>query len=213
MTPDLIGQRFGRLTVLSRHPDPTAAKKARWICACSCGNECIAVTGSLRSGHTVSCGCAKKQRLDSGDTNRTHGMSRTPEYRRWKAMIARCCRPTYSDYSRYGGRGISVCDRWRSSFPNFLADMGPLPSPIHSIERRDANGNYEPTNCYWATPSEQARNKRRTLRFTYQGETLPLPVWCERLEVEYNLVYNRIRVSGWSFERAVTTPKLNQVLR
>lgn len=204
---DLSGQRYGRLTVIRRHQQNTTAGKARWVCQCDCGQQTISVSGSLKSGHKSSCGCARREHLAGGASSRTHGLSGTPEHARWKAMIKRCHNPNDSSYSRYGGRGITVCSRWRESFVDFLADMGPIPSSRHSIERRDNDGGYSPPNCYWATALEQSRNTRRTLRVEYQGQVLPLTVWCERLGLKYSLVYNRIHAYGWTVDHAFTTPR------
>ena len=100
-------------------------------------------------------------------------------------MKERCLNPNCRDYNNYGARGISVCDRWINSFENFYADMGPAPSPAHSIDRIDANGNYCPENCRWATKREQDRNKRDTISFTYQGESKKLVEWSELLGIKY----------------------------
>jgi hypothetical protein len=133
-------------------------------------------------------------------------MSKTPEYRRWKAMIKRCHRPTASDYSRYGGRGITVCDRWRNSFLAFLEDVGPLPSPKHSIDRADGSRGYEPGNCRWATPTEQARNTSRNRVITWRGEARPLSEWCELLDLPYGVIFSRIHACGWPVEEALARP-------
>jgi hypothetical protein len=134
---------------------------------------------------------------------RTTGKS--PEYRCWGHILDRCYRPKTGGYERYGGRGIKVCDRWRHSFENFLADMGTKPSKDHSIDRIDVNGDYEPGNCRWATRAEQDLNRRNTLFVTAMGETLPLKVWSERTGIPYDAMWSRIK-SGWDEERAVTAP-------
>jgi hypothetical protein len=121
-----------------------------------------------------------------------HGGYGTPEYSVWSAMRARCLNPAHSNYRHYGGRGIQVCERWES-FANFLADMGPRPSLRHSIERTDSNGNYEPGNCRWATPAEQARNKSTNRFFTLNGETMCLTDWAKRLGVSPDCLAARLR--------------------
>ena len=128
-----------------------------------------------------------------------------PEYRTWSQMINRCENPKATSYNSYGGRGITVCDRWRSSFTDFYADMGAQPSPEHSIERRDVNGNYTPDNCCWATPVEQGRNKRNNHLLTLGDETMPLSAWAERIGIGAGTIRMRI-VSGWSVEQALLTP-------
>jgi hypothetical protein len=154
---DLTGQRFGRLVVARRAP--SAASHARWLCSCDCGAESVVESRQLRSGHTRSCGCL--QRDTASELSRTHGhtVARSAEYSTWLALRDRCSNPRNRSFRNYGGRGISVCARW-DSFENFLSDMGQKPSRLHSIDRVDVNGNYEPTNCRWATAAEQNQNTR-----------------------------------------------------
>jgi hypothetical protein len=135
-----------------------------------------------------------------------HGSGGSPEYRAWKNMLTRCLYKCHKDYHRYGGRGITVCERWRTSFANFLADMGLKPSPKHSIDRIDGSGNYEPSNCRWATQSEQMSNTSRNVNITFRGMTRNLSQWCELLGVSREMVRGRL-ARGWTVERAFTTPK------
>lgn len=151
------GDRFGRLTVLAFLGKQTRYPRVR--CQCDCGQITEPHWYNLKSGNTRSCGCWHEEIISARFT--THGRSRTPEYVAWKQLKTRCLLATGKDFPLYGGRGIRVCDRWRSSFANFLADMGPRPTPGHSMDRIDPEGHYEPTNCRWATPREQRLNQRR----------------------------------------------------
>lgn len=164
---DATGRRFGRLTVLGeaeKYVSPSGKEMRRVKLRCDCGNESIAALHSLKSGYAASCGCYRTE-LAIGSAR--HGEARkgrpTREYRTWCNMIGRCENPNVDRYPHYGGRGISVCKKWRESFEAFLADMGRKPSPDHSIDRKNVNGNYEPGNCRWATDSEQQQNKRPRL--------------------------------------------------
>jgi hypothetical protein len=136
----------------------------------------------------------------------THGGRYLPEYTVWADMRRRCLNTTRKDYARYGGRGITICDRWINSFANFLADMGPRPSPQHSIERRDNDAGYSPENCFWATPIEQGRNKRDTAWLTLNGVRRSLAEWAEVTGIDSNTIFMRIHNCGWSVEKALTTP-------
>lgn len=171
------GQQYQRLTVISEAPQEPRWIR-RWLCWCDCGNELVVRGSNLRSGHARSCGCLAIENTRSANT--THGYTKgrrvTPEFISWAAMIDRCRNAKSDKYRHYGGRGISVCDAWRDDFGAFMRDMGPRPSLKHSIDRKDNNGNYEPTNCRWATRAEQAINQRSNRLITYRGETKPLCV-------------------------------------
>lgn len=131
------------------------------------------------------------------------------EYRAWSCMRTRCNNPKFVDWNLYGGRGIKCCDRW-DSFVQFFADMGPKPSPGHSLDRKDSDGNYEPSNCRWATAKEQANNwKRRNRRIEFMGQTLSLPDWANRMGISRESLRDRLK-SGWPVEKALTTPAVRQ---
>lgn len=152
---DLTGQAFGRLRVL--HLSGLGNSRAfLWLCLCECGSLAEVPGTKLRHGHTKSCGCLSRDL--AGSLNLTHGQSKTPTYSTWLAMWSRCTNPKHVGWKSYGGRGIKVCRRWQK-FENFLADMGPKPEGL-TIERRNNERGYSPTNCCWATQAEQNRNKR-----------------------------------------------------
>ncbi len=157
-----VGTRFGRLTFLADASSPSGLRMARF--RCDCGREAIKRLHEVRSGHTSSCGCYHTERIRSPKTHgATTGRAGTPEYRAWKAMKGRCYYRKNIGYANYGGRGIRVCAAWRHDFQAFLDHVGPKPSPSHSLDRIDVNGDYKPGNVRWATRREQRENTREAL--------------------------------------------------
>jgi hypothetical protein len=157
---DITNQRFGRLVAVERLLPPSG-HEAKWSCICDCGGKAFVRVTDLRRGRTTSCGCYFVERRRVAALRHGHASKGevSPTYKIWNGMLARCTNPRVSHYENYGGRGIRVCERWRS-FANFLADMGERPSINHSIDRRDVDGHYEPGNCRWATQAEQRANRR-----------------------------------------------------
>lgn len=168
---DMTGMKFGRLTVLRRSEARLDGNKAVWHCICECGTAREVLGTSLRSGQTTSCGCYKSDWSVARFTK--HGMETTPTYTTWQSMLTRCHNPKNKAYSRYGGRGIVVCDKWRYSFINFYKDMGTKPDGM-SLDRIDNDGNYEPGNCRWADAYTQANNKSTSWRIEVEGRLVPL---------------------------------------
>lgn len=181
--PYPVSVRFGLLTVIERAGSDRFGR-TQWKCRCDCGQETVVALFRMKSGHTKSCGRHKPG-------NVKHGKSRTPTHNSWLAMKQRCDYQGHAEYQRYGGRGITVCERWKS-FENFLEDMGERPSGT-SIERIDVDGNYEPGNCRWAHEAEQARNRRSTIKVERDGVTMCVKDWCDKLGLNPNRIYGRIR--------------------
>lgn len=203
---DITGRRFERLLVVSYQGKPRANTSA-WLCQCDCGKTTIVPGRDLRSGHTKSCGCLHLEALLARAVK--HGHSRvgkkTQEYNSWRGMKNRCSDPAFIHYDRYGGRGIKVCERWLT-FENFLADMGPKPTPKHSIERKDNDKDYEPGNCVWATGMEQSENKSNTKIVEFDGKKMSVSKWERLLGFSRSVVQGRLR-AGWSVEDSLTTPQ------
>lgn len=190
---ELTGLRFGRYTVLSEAP-----KRANWVrywfCQCDCGNIQEVFQGNLISGKSIGCGCLRV----------THGHTGTYVYRVWHGIHSRCKYLSNVGYKDYGGRGISVCERW-NDFSSFLADMGYPPSEKHTVDRENSDGPYSPENCRWATRKEQARNRSNNSLITFKDRTLTQVEWAEITGLSTNMIRKRLS-RGWSVESALTTP-------
>lgn len=194
-------ERFGRWTVIG--DKKRIGRGYKVLCRCDCGTERYVNKSDLRLGKSRSCGCLKTESTIRRYT--THGMTGTRTYHIWYAMRQRCYDKKQFSYRIYGGRGINVCDRWRNSFENFLEDMGVCPEG-KTIDRIDTNGNYEPSNCRWATRKEQMRNFRGNIKYFYEGKERPLAEITEMVGMDYKTVYYRMKSYGWSFERAISEP-------
>lgn len=190
---DLTGRRVGTLTVLSISHQKDDWQHM-WNVRCDCGKEFTVIGQTLRDNKIKSCGCLYY-----------HGGSKGPEYKCWAGMKGRCLNPDHNDYARYGGIGVTICDSWANSFSVFLKEIGPRPSRWHSLDRfPDPNGNYEPGNVRWATPKQQARNRRNTKTIEFRGENLTLSEWSERSGIQASTIKRRLDC-GWDVERALTT--------
>lgn len=196
---DLTGMEFGRLTVLSMS-DEKQGKKYKWLCQCSCGNLTIKAGADMKKGNTKSCGCLAKELSPTWAIK--HGMSSTKEYAAWAAMIDRCNREGNEYFSKYGGRGVEVCEDWLNNFEAFMLDMGKAPTKTHSLERIDNDGNYEPSNCKWGTKQEQSQNRSNTVWIEYNGETKCLAEWARTIGVSSATF--RHRVLKFGIELAMT---------
>lgn len=186
---DKSGQRFGRLVARQR---VGIGQDARWACDCDCGGSTLVRTSNLKGeGGIRSCGCVLPK-MKKNASAKTHGRCTQPGHDIWRGMLRRCSDKTDKNY---GGRGIIVCDRWLV-FENFLQDMGRRPSAKHTIDRIDVDGNYEPSNCRWATPEQQASNRRElrgTRMLTFGGQTLSVTAWSRRIGVSRQALFQRLQ--------------------
>jgi len=198
---DLTDVKYGRLTGV-RYVR-TVKHICIWLFKCDCGNLTEAEARGVKAGNTLSCGCLKSE--GSRERRTTHGMSTDLTYKSWTHMQQRCFNPKATKYEIYGGRGITVCKRW-CRFENFLEDMGERPSRLHSIDRIDGNGHYEPGNCRWATTRQQGNNTSRNVFLEFAGKRQTLAQWSTELGLGYDRLRRRIDC-GWSVEKALTTPK------
>ncbi len=187
---DLTGIRVNKLVVLQRATN--VGRQPAWDCQCDCGGAIRVLGMRLRGGGIFDCGCGAYDRRSASATK--HGLRHTKEYGVWKSMRERCTNPTAASWAGYGGRGITVCDRW-SCVANFVADMGLRPSPRHSLDRIDNSLGYSPDNCRWATQKEQANNTRANVQITIDGATRTLKQWAEHFGVDYAVVKER-RANG-----------------
>lgn len=195
---DISDRRFNHLVAMRPTRKSPSSGLIIWLCVCDCKNEIEVVGADLRRETTVSCGCKSKEFISKA--NSTHGKSKTEEYKIFAYVKYRCGNRRCKDYENYGGRGIVV--EW-TTFEDFLADMGPRPGPKYSIERRNNDGPYSKTNCYWATNKEQSRNKRKTIYLSLGGIRKPLAQWAEELSFSRAVLYGRYRAK-WTDERILT---------
>lgn len=196
---DLVGLRFGLLTVLSP-VEREGEKFSDWLCHCACGKECSKPSVCLRDGRATHCGCVRK----------VAGLLKaefSAEYKSWQSLRGRCLNPKDDHFEQYGGAGITVCERWagRNSFVLFLADMGPKPSPECTVDRKENSLGYSPENCRWATPLQQGNNRRNNIRVTIDGVTKTVAQWARHKGIQPSVV-NKRRRRGWDSVRAISEP-------
>lgn len=199
---DLTGQRFGRLLVLPV-TETRSGYKRFWLARCDCGVKKMISHERMVNGTTASCGCLKREMTVA--RNYRHGLSKTREYKIWTGMWGRCTNPKIKHFKNYGGRGIKVHESWKS-FEQFLADVGHSPHPKSEIDRRDNDGDYEPSNVHWMSQLEQARNRRNSLHYTHDGRTQSLTAWAAEFGFNYHSLYYRLKERSLTFAQAVTMP-------
>lgn len=198
---DLTGNRYGKLTVVKRvYKD--GERKTHWLCKCDCGNETVVSSDNLKNGHTKSCGCLRVETSKVSLT--THGLSKTRLYKIYKGMKERTMKEYNKKYKNYGGRGIKICDEWLNDFKTFYewAISNGYEEGL-TIDRIDVNGNYEPSNCRWATIKEQQNNRRNNHNITYNGETHTMKQWAEKLGINYKTLERRINAYHLPIEKAL----------
>lgn len=196
------GVRYGSWEVLAFSHRQEKHGVYYFLCRCDCGFQCPVSLQSLRSGRSTRCRCcADKKTIKHGHCCFD---ASTPEYKAWQAMHKRCRNPRYEGWDRYGGRGITVCERW-NRFENFFADMGPRPGPEYSLDRKDNDGPYAPDNVRWAPVQVQQNNRSTSKSFSFAGKTQPLSYWARELGIRTRTLQERLR-RGWSIERTLTEP-------
>lgn len=202
---ECVGRKFNNLLVIDLFKDNKKGKMFR--CKCDCGEIIETYYYKVISGHTKSCGCNQGKRLK-------HGMTRnatpTDIYNVWRNMKYRCYNPKAKYWHVYGGRGISVCERWLNSFESFWEDMKSGYKKGLTLDRINVNGNYEPTNCRWADIMQQHRNKRTNVNITYNGRTMIIKDWAKEVGIKESTLGHRINTWKWPIEKALLTPPLHE---
>ena len=198
---NVAGQKFNHLTAVK----PVYAGKyytRYWVFKCDCGKEVESLLPNVKKGNTKSCGCLRKK--VSSELHKTHGMTYSKEYYAWVHAKMRCYNKKDKEYKRYGARKIEMCEKWKNSFEKFYKDIGEAPEGT-SLDRINNNGNYEPENCHWATPKQQANNRRTSHFVEYRGEKLTLAQWSRRTGIHQENIRRRIDDYGWSIHKTLTT--------
>ena len=198
---DLTGQKFGRLTVIKR-AENDKSNRVQWLCQCECGNTKVIRGNDLKLGNIKSCGCLRED-IPNG---LKHGMKDTRLYRIWQAMKNRCRNKNTINYKHYGGKGVKVCKDWQDFMSFYEWAMAHGYNDTLSIDRINSNGNYEPSNCRWATQKMQVNNCSRNRILEFKGEKHTVSEWGEITGIGKNNISNRINQKGWSIEKALTQP-------
>lgn len=199
---DLTNIKFGRLQAIKKSVKQSGYR-ALWDCKCDCGRDFVANRSALTSGNTKSCGCLKIDQLTQRNTK--HGKARSSEYNLWTRIKRVCTRPQSNRYVYYGARDIKMCERWHQSFQDFLSDIGQRPTPRHSLDRINNNGDYEPKNVRWATCQEQMLNTRSNRHIIYKEQKLTISQASATFGINYFTLYTRLQ-HGWPVEKAISTP-------
>jgi|ERR1700722_2476405 len=203
---NLIGQKFNKLMVIELTDKKTFRQRV-WKCVCDCGSFAYITSHQLNKSIKTDCGCGNSERISAAHVRHGHckNKSSTTTYVSWQNMRARCLDSTNEHFNDYGGRGISICERWVCSFDNFLADMGERPKGM-TLDRVITEGDYTPTNCRWATAKQQARNRRNNILIEIRGETKCLAEWCEIYGLNPDAILNRINQLGWALDEDLFKP-------
>lgn len=200
---DIEGQRFGKLTV-GAYLGRNANGKPIWAVVCDCGSAKEICGHDLTSGNTRSCGCALTEMLVARNQSlKTHGMKDSPEWRAWHCMKCRCLNSRNAAFPRYGGRGITVCKEWQESFIKFFSHVGPRPTPQHSLDRIDNNGNYEPGNVRWATWLEQNNNRCTTRKIEVRGEAISIAEVARRYQIPETTLHRLLFQQHWTIDQVL----------
>lgn len=204
---NLSGEKFGRLLVLNQADDyvyPSGKRRTQWLCKCDCGNIVSVEQSNLLRSNSTSCGCYNNELRML--RNIKHGDRHTRLYGIWCGIKLRCYNPKSQSFKNYGARGITMCSEWKESYPSFKTwalSAGYNETDHLSIDRIDVNGNYEPSNCKWANPVEQANNRRNTIFISSNGESHTLSEWAKISEIKYHTLYARIYKLGWDIDLAL----------
>jgi len=196
------GDRYGRWSVISEFGISSRKNKRKFLCRCDCGNERVVLLHELRRGNSTSCGCLQKEVAKKQMT--THGKTKTRTYNVWISMRKRCLNPNHKSYNDYGGRGITICNKWLDNFENFLDDMGESPNG-KSLDRIDNNKGYYKDNCRWSSWKEQANNRRNSKIINFNGKSMCCSDWEKELNFGSGLIGKRLK-NGWGMNKILTTP-------